>query len=149
MDLQRAAAIAIASLASLSASGQQTKPPIAEYGVDIGTRNMSIPGMPAGGMAGMMMPGGMGGGPQKELWLGLRSSQKAAGAPEANHDIPPGMNMGKSLPLLPPAPVTAGRRETPDEEPTPEKPKARMLVYWGCGAVIGAGQPKIADTEKM
>ena len=56
MHLQRAAAIAVATLASVSASGQQAKAPIAEYGVDIGTRNMSIPGMPAGGMAGMMMP---------------------------------------------------------------------------------------------
>jgi hypothetical protein len=149
MHLQHAVAIAIALLISVSASGQQTRPPIAEYGVDIGTRNMSIPGMPAGGMGGMMMPGGMGGGPQKEMLLGLRSSQKAAGTPEANHDIPPGMNMGKSLPLMPPAPVTTGRREAPDEESTPEKPKARMLLYWGCGDAIPAGQPRIADTEKM
>jgi len=95
---RRAIALAIASVACASAHGQtqQTKPPIATYGVDVATRTMSIPGMPAGGMMGMAMPGGMGMGPQKELWLGLRSSQKAAGATEAQHAIPPGMNMGLS-----------------------------------------------------
>jgi hypothetical protein len=133
---------------SIAAHGQQIRPPIAQYGVDIGTRNMSIPGMPAGGIAGMMMPGGMGGGPQKELWLGLRSTQKVAGTPAADHDIPPAMSMGRSLPLSPP-PAAPGARETPDEGPVPEKPKARMLVYWGCGEAIGPGQPKVADTEKM
>jgi len=144
---QRAAALAVASLISVAASAQSIRPPIAQYGVDIGTRNMSIPGMPSGGMAAMMMPSGMGG-PQKELWLGLRSTQKAAGAPAADHDIPPGMAMGKSLPLLPPT-LTPSSRESPEEGPPPEKPKARMLVYWGCGEAIGPGQPKVADTEKM
>jgi len=80
---RRTAALAVAALFAVTAHGQQIRPPIAQYGVDIGTRNMSIPGMPAGGMAAMMMPGGMGGGPQKELWLGLRSTQKVAGAPAA------------------------------------------------------------------
>jgi hypothetical protein len=148
IDRQRAAVLAVASLFSAAAFGQQVRPPIAQYGVDIGTRNMSIPGMPAGGMAGMMMPGGMGGGPQKELWLGLRSTQKVAGTPAADHDIPPGMAMGKSLPLLLP-PAAQGGRDSPEEGPPPEKPKARMLVYWGCGEAIGPGQPKVADTEKM
>ena len=145
---QRTAALVISALFSLTAHSQQIRPPIAQYGVDIGTRNMSIPGMPAGGMAAMMMPGGMGGGPQKELWLGLRSTQKAAGAPAAEHDIPSGMTMGKSLPLTPP-PMATGGREAPEEGPPPEKPKARMLVYWGCGETIRPGQPKVADTEKM
>ena len=145
---RRTAALAVATLFSVTAHGQQVRPPIAQYGVDIGTRNMSIPGMPAGGMAAMMMPGGMGGGPQKELWLGLRSTQKVAGAPAAEHDIPSGMAMGKSLPLVPPA-ATPGGREPAEDGPPPEKPKARMLVYWGCGDAIGPGQPKVADTEKM
>jgi len=149
MHPRRVAALAVATLVPLAAFAQQIRPPIAQYGVDIGTRNMSIPGMPAGAMAGMMMPGGMGGGPQKELWLGLRSTQKVAGAPEADHDIPPGMGMGKSLPLLPSQPVTPGRRDMPDNERAPEKPKARMLVYWGCGDAIRQGQPRVADTDKM
>jgi len=147
--VHHAAALAAVSLLATPAFAQQVvKPPIARYAVDIGTRNMSIPGMPAGGMAGMMMPGGMGGGPTKELFLGLASTQKPA-APAADHDIPPGMNMGKALPLLPPPPAAGGRTGMPDDERPPEKPKARMLVYWGCGEAIRPGQPKIADTEKM
>lgn len=143
-----AATLAVAALFPAGAHGQQVKGPIAQYGIDLGTRNMSIPGLPSGGLAAMMMPGGMGGGPQKELWLGLRSTQKASGTPGADHDIPPAMGMGKSLPLLP-SPAAGGGRELPDEGPPPEKPKARLLVYWGCGETIGAGQPKVADTEKM
>ncbi|MBK6601323.1 MAG: hypothetical protein IPG28_07155 [Betaproteobacteria bacterium] len=150
-SLSRAAALVAAALVPVFAHGQTqpTKPPISTYGVDVATRTMSIPGMPAGGMGAMgaLMPGGMGGGPQKELWLGLRSTQKASGTPGADHLIPPGMNMGASLPLLAPPPSPRG--ETYDEEKTPEKPKARMLIYWGCGDAIRPGQPKIADTEKM
>jgi hypothetical protein len=141
-------ALAVASFCAVGAHAQQIRPPIAQYGVDIGTRNMSIPGMPAGGLAGMMMPGGMGGGPQKELWLGLRSTQKPSGTPAADHDIPPTMAMGRSLPLLPP-PVVSGGREPPEEGPPPERPKARLLVYWGCGEAIAPGQPRVADTAKM
>jgi len=51
------------------------------------------------------------------------------------------------LPLLAPPPATRG--ETYDDEKLPEKPKARMLIYWGCGDAIRAGQPRVADTEKM
>jgi len=142
---------AFVCVASANAQTQPTKPPISTYGVDVATRTMSIPGMPAGGMGAMAgipgMPAGMGG-PQKELWLGLRSSHKAAGVPEAQHVIPPGMDMGPALPLLG-APAAQPGRADYDEERPPEKPKARMLVYWGCGDTIRPGQPKIADTEKM
>ena len=148
----RAVAVATAALYPFCALAQTqvVKPPVATYGVDVGTRAMSIPGMPAGGMggiAGAMMPAGMGA-PQKELWLGLRSTQKAAGAPEAQHMIPPGMGMGPALPLVGAPPTTPGR-ETYDTERPPEKPKARMLIYWGCGEAVRPGQPVVADTEKM
>jgi len=150
---RRATAVAVAALLPLAgqAQTQVTKPPISTYGVDVETRNMSIPGMPSGGgmggIAGMMMGGGMGMGPQKGLYLGLRSSQKPTGALEAQHAIPPGMQMGPSLPLLPPQ-ATRGT-ERYDDEKLPEKPKARMLVYWGCGDAIRPGQPVVADTQKM
>lgn len=144
-----AVALTSAALAVNPALAQQqvVKPPISQYAVDIGTRIMSVPGMP-GGLAGMMMPAGVGG-PAKELWLGLRSTQKAA-SPAADHDIPPGMGMGPTLPLLAPVPAQRGpRQDQYDDERTPEKPKARMLVFWGCGNAIRPGQPKIADTERM
>jgi len=87
LPARRTITFAVAAFACASAHGQQqSKPPISTYGVDVGTRTMSIPGMPAGGagmMGGMAMPGGMGMGPQKELWLGLRSTHRGSGAPEA------------------------------------------------------------------
>jgi len=152
---RRAITFAVTTLACASALGQTqtSRPPISTYGVDVATRTMSIPGMPAGGggmmggLAGMAMGGGMAMGPQKELWLGLRSTHKASGTPEAQHQIPPGMGMGPALPLL--APPPAQRGEQYDEEKLPEKPKARMLIYWGCGDAIRPGQPRVADTEKM
>jgi hypothetical protein len=142
-----AALAALALCADVLAQQQVVKPPISQYAVDIGTRSMSIPVMPTGGIASAMMPAGMGGGPTKELFLGLRSTQKPA-TPAADHDIPPGMNMDKSLPLTGVV-ATPGRPEGEEQQRTPEKPKARMLVYWGCGDTIRAGQPKVADTEKM
>jgi hypothetical protein len=30
-----------------------------------------------------------------------------------------------------------------------EKPKVRMLFYWGCSEAVRPGQPKVLDTEKM
>jgi hypothetical protein len=165
----------VPAAALAQAPQQKIRPPIATYGVDVATSSMSIPGMPSGagggapgggglgGLMGGMMGGGMGamggaagmgggmgpmGGPQKTLHLGLRSSQKPGGTPEAEHQIPPGMNMGPSLPLtgLPPTPPG---QTLPGEERAPEKPKARLLVYWGCGDAIRPGQPRVADTSKM
>lgn len=59
--------------------------------------------------------------------------------------------MGQSLPLATPrtererAPV----RERDDEEPQVERPKGRMLIYWGCGEKVRAGQPVIFDFANM
>ena len=30
-----------------------------------------------------------------------------------------------------------------------EKPKGRMLIYWGCGEHVGAGQPTVIDFSKL
>jgi hypothetical protein len=59
--------------------------------------------------------------------------------------------MGASLPLVTPAVekseyVPRERTEIPEQY---EKPKARMLIYWGCGESIGKGQPKVIDTATM
>jgi hypothetical protein len=57
--------------------------------------------------------------------------------------------MGVSLPLL--TPVVEKSEYVPHErgEIPYEKPKARMLIYWGCGETIRKGQPKILDTATM
>ncbi len=126
----------------------QQKPPVAQYWMSVETASgMSMPGMGAtGGMAGMI--GGMMGGGQQQsgrkisLHLG---SQRPADAPNAAHDIPAGMNMGSSLPLLTPR-GTSERQPTERERyESAERPKGRMLIYWGCGEATRAGQPVVID----
>ncbi len=140
-------AVTIVAILPLSAAAD-TKPPQAQYWVDVATNNSSIPGMSdgLGGIVGSMM--GVGGGPQKSLDLWLYSRNAKPASPEATHDIPPALSMGPTLPLVLPRVEKAPR----SEDGTPgkiEKPKARMLFYWGCGETVRPGQPKIADTEKM
>lgn len=63
----------------------------------------------------------------------------APGKP-AQQWVPAGLGLGKSLPLLPPT-----RAVSPESEGTPgiDGSEARMLVYWGCGAAIRKGQPRV------
>jgi hypothetical protein len=143
-------AIAFAPLAcppSAFAQQQSVRPPIAIYWVDAATAAGFGAGMGQGGMAGMMGRMMGGGGPQKTLDLRLGSSQALPAGPQAQHDIPPGMNMGASLPLVTP---TQGRSEPAPGLPAGmEQPKGRMLIYWGCGDKAGPGQPVVLDFAAM
>ena len=136
---------------SPAAAAEKAKTPVTQYWVSVATQNMSIPGMPQEGMSGLqgMIIGKMAGvGPKKSLLLQLNSPGALPSGPEATHDIPPGLSMGKTLPLLIPErekPVRGG--EEPERKA--EKPKVRMLFYWGCGEAVRPGQPKVLDTEKM
>jgi hypothetical protein len=80
------------------------------------------------------------------LNLHLGASQKAP-APSAEHLPPPGLNAGPSLPLVTPV----GVRETPTYDPQTwkgEKPRGRMLIYWGCGE-HAAAPPITIDFAKI
>jgi len=133
--------------------GEKGKKPYPQYWMDVSTQNMSIPGME--GMSGSRfgkMAGGKGFGPSRSLLLKLNSPQKLPSDPFATNDVPPGQNMGKTLPLLIPEKVKAEKHEYVErEEPRDkvEKPKARMLIYWGCSEEVRKGQPRVLDTEKM
>ena len=128
----------------------QQKPPIAQYWMSVETSaGMQMPGM--SGMAGMMA--GMMGGQQQQsgrkmsLQLG---SQRPADAPAAAHDIPAGMSMGPSLPLLTPRSVPADTHgERRDHWEGSERPKGRMLIYWGCGEATRQGQPVVIDFARL
>jgi len=114
------------------------------------TQNTSIPGMSQEGMSGIqgMIIGKMAGiGPKRSLMLQLNSPRTLPPNPEATHDIPSGLNMGKTLPLLIPEREKLVRGEEPEGKM--EKPKVRMLFYWGCAETVRSGQPKVLDTEKM
>jgi hypothetical protein len=125
--------------------------PYPHYWMSVSTSNQSIPGMTAemSGMAGMF--GGRGAfGPRRELLLQVESPRPASGPPRADHEIPPGQNMGASLPLV--TPKSEKSEYVPHERQRPEKiekPKVRMLIYWGCGETIGKGQPRVLDTSRM
>jgi len=124
--------------------------PYPHYWMSVATSNQSIPGMSTemSGLAGLF--GGKNAfGPRRELHLQLESPQSASGAPQASHGIPPGLAMGAALPLETPKVEKSDyvpERGTPEKY---EKPKARMLIYWGCGETIGKGQPRVIDTARM
>ena len=68
---------------------------------------------------------------------------------DATQMIPNGMNLGESLKLLAPVPdkpipVTTVVDETP-VEPSYEKPKGKISIYWGCGETVRPGQPRTID----
>jgi len=135
-----------------SAFGVEKQKPYPHYWMSIATSNQSIPGMPTG-MSGIaaMFGGKKMFGPHRELLLQLESPTVPSGASKADHEIPPGQKMGASLPLVTPT-VEKSEYVPPERGNRPEKyekPKARMLIYWGCGETIGKGQPKVIDTATM
>ena len=91
------------------AQQQVVKPPIAVYWMSIDTAS----GMGAGMNVMSMMMGGGSGGATRTMHLELGSSQSASGEPRAGHDIPPGLNMGQTLPLITPQRAPAPRGESP------------------------------------
>jgi len=111
----------------------------------MGVAMPSMSEMVMGGLFGGAVGGDRSGAPgaQRSILLQL-SAPKTASDPKADHFIPPGQKMGDSLPLLTPKPGKHAK-SSPDEQEEPEKPKGRMLIYWGCGDKIRPGQPKTID----
>ena len=144
----------IAGAAFAQPAGQKVTGPIATYWMSAATQSGF--GMPGTGGAGgrpsasqlmAMMRGG--GAAQHTLTLQLGSSQKAAG-PQAEHLPPEALRAGASLPLQTPQAARAEPRdETPHIPPEYQKPKGRMLIFWGCGEHAKAGQPIVIDFAQM
>jgi hypothetical protein len=126
-----------------------------------------------GGMAGRGTSGGGGGGMGglfggRDNWFGAAQSGSAGrftdiavydrrqpGRVSATQAVPAALKLGASIPLLPPpppAPVTKGERtpwEEPDrEEGMPEMPRFQIKLYWGCGAQVREGQPRVLDFSR-
>ncbi len=137
---------------SVFAQGKGQKTPLTTYWMSVSTEKSGFPGMPAGGMPGMgAMFGGRGGDSGKRLQLQVSSPRSTPADPNATHDIPPGQNMGPTLPLVTPEIERAERGEAgrPDRPEKMEKPRMRMLIYWGCSETVKPGQPFVIDTERM
>lgn len=147
------------SMAAVAAHAQ-SRGPAAQYWVDLSTSSMSMPGMPEeGGMGGGML-GGLMGGNSFGRSMGMGDQGKLLDAElyvrahpsgiEGTHAIPGGMNMGPSLLLVPHRPKQTTQASTPSERADdPQKPKGRILLYWGCGDAIRPGQPKVLDLGKQ
>ena len=122
--------------------------PIARYDMRAGT----VSGM--GGMGqmnpmAMMFGGGKGGQAQHELILRLGSSNApTSGKAKADHFMPAGAKLGKSVALATPQAERGPVDELPGRTPN-EKPKGRMLIYWGCGEHAPKGQPVVIDFAKL
>jgi len=160
MVTKRFSLTAASMLVALS-SAQAANTPPAKYWMSVATEAGFGGGMAGGGMpsAGEMVTGGLLGGifgggkssrsdpdgARRSLLLQL-SGPNVPADPKADHFIPPGQKMGESLPLLTPTSGKLTRREiSSDDAPEREKPKGRILIYWGCGDKIRAGQPKVLD----
>jgi hypothetical protein len=156
-----AAGVSVAVLAGGAIAAAPTKkpataakdpPPIANYWMDVSTTSGMGAGMSPGARPDMGAVMAMINGGQAPvghtLDLRLASKDKPAAAPKADHVIPPGLQMGASLPLLTPV-HEAAEPATPGMPAQWQQPKGRMLIYWGCGEHVGAGQPTVIDFSKM
>ena len=155
--------------AQTSSQAQVVKPPKTLLWMDVSTGGMAgmpeldIPGL--GGLMGGIM-GAMGKPkptaayygeartqhmmPPRVLDLALWNSLKPG--QEASLQIPAGLRMGESLPLLPIKPELAAAAvpREPGEPPSQtEPPQGRLLMYWGCGESVRPGQPRVIDFSKL
>jgi hypothetical protein len=145
----------IASVVMLTAwvgmADSADKPPVTRYWMSVSTEKGGFPGMTPGSMGPGALLGslfGKGGDSGKRLLLQVNSPKALPDDPQGTHDIPPGQNMGQTLPLLTPEP--SRDRSEPEGRPEKkvEKPKMRLVVYWGCSETVKPGQPYVVDTEK-
>ena len=157
MQRRHVLAIALtASVVALPASSQQGKTPPTNLYIDVLTHNMA--GMPdmggmMGGLGGFMArrmggdagkptypttrTGGMTG---QYLDIALHNSLKPG--VEAQDVVPAGLKLGKSLTLTPIGPREDGKGTmAPGKVPDIQ---VKITEYWGCGASVRPGQPKVA-----
>lgn len=165
----------VASAAFAQGSNPVVKPPVSQAWIDIATfSGMGMPmGMPPGGGPGAANPmaaiggrfGGGGGGGTKAggnnnsfgqtqgmsagRWVDVTlSTRNNPALTEAQQAVPAGFMPSPALKLLAPREVKSAAPDPDDEkvvEPKVERPKGRLLLYWGCGAAIRPGQPKVLD----
>ena len=131
-----------------AASAQKTTGPKAQYEMDVSTMS----GIGAGFGGGLSAIMGGGGGANHMLDLRLTSNQAVTTQQESGeHFFQPSAKMGKSVPLLGDVPgKVEDRPDKPFNTDRPmEKPKGRILMFWGCNANAPKGQPFIIDFAKM
>lgn len=123
----------------------QSAAPVARYEMKAETQSgMGAMGGGVGSALSMAFGGGGANQAQHSLLLELGSTRAAAdGKPKADHFMPAGAKLGKSVALKTPTATPPG--------PMGEfqRPKGRMLIYWGCGEHAPKGQPVVIDFAKL
>ncbi len=165
--LALAAALAWPGGAVAQVSKQVVKPPVAQAWIDVATgAGFGMPGMGGmggggaspmsmiGGMLGRAMGGGGGnsfgqtqtapGGRWVDVTLSTRNNPQLA---EADQQVPAGF-LAPALKLQSPK-ESKGSPPEPDDDKVVEReyerPKGKLLLYWGCGDTVRAGQPRVVD----
>jgi hypothetical protein len=130
------AGAALAAVAAVTAQAQQSGGGTATYWMSAET---------ASGMTAM----GQGGGSHaRNLTLQLGTGRRAPGAPSADHIPPATLKAGAALPLVSPLRAPTGPAP-PYNFSSADKPKGRMLFYWGCGDRARPGQPLVVDFASL
>ena len=157
-------ALGLATLACGAAQAQQpvqvVKPPQAQVWIDVATFGGF--GMPAGGGNPMAMIGSLfgrgggsggntfgqtqtgGNGRWVDVTLYTRNNPQLT---EAQQAVPAGF-LSPALKLQSPKQSKDTAPEPGEErviEPEHERPKGKMLLFWGCGDTVRAGQPRVVD----
>ncbi|MDO9283743.1 MAG: hypothetical protein Q7U26_02530 [Aquabacterium sp.] len=145
---------------------QVVKPPVSQAWIDVATfGGMGMPmGLPGGGGNPMAALGGLFGGggaasggnrfgntqtmqPGRWVDVTLYTRNNPALA-EAQQAVPTGF-LSPPLQLQSPQETRGGTPPEPGDERTVEseheRPKGRMLLYWGCGDTVRPGQPRVVD----
>ncbi len=158
----------MATMAQTKAPAQVVKPPVSQAWIDVAT----FAGM---GMPGMGGAGGAGGSPMSMMGNMFGSGGSSAGAKNsfgmtqtgsagrwvdvtlhtsrnpslqtAAQAVPAGTQLAPSLALVAPKVQTPAPPVDDDRvvEREFERPKGKMLIYWGCGDTVRAGQPRVLD----
>lgn len=144
------AGVSLLAVAGAAAIAQGRGAGTATYWMSADTTS-GLGGMAGGGnpgaIMGALMGGNKGGAYARTLTLQLGSG-RAAPSPSAEHLPPAGLKAGASLPLVTPQAARPAGPVGPWSG-NMEKPKGRMLIYWGCGERARAGQPLVIDFASM
>lgn len=134
------------ALASVAAAALAQSGGTATYWMTADTTSGMAAGMAGGDASSMIaaLSGRGGPGYAHNLTLQLGSGRRAAGEPTAEHLPPAGLQAGPTLPLVTPK-VDRPVGPQPGHIPNMERPKGRMLIYWGCGERARPGQPVVVD----
>jgi hypothetical protein len=153
--------LAASAVAQTKGPQQVVKPPVAQAWIDVAT--FSGMGMPMGGAGGSpmgMLVGMFGVGTGQNAfgntqvgtagrWVDvtLYTSRNPSLA-EALQSVPAGTQLAPTLKLLSPT-EQKGKPVRPEDDsvdtPEYERPKGKMLLYWGCGESVRPGQPRVVD----